>query len=61
MWVSMAMLSTKYACSESTIRRRVREMEESGMFPLAIRRVCGVMVDDEMFERFCCLRRREKQ
>jgi DeoR/GlpR family transcriptional regulator of sugar metabolism len=56
----MAMLSTKYACSESTIRRRVREMEESGMFPLAIRRVCGVMVDDEMFERFCCLRRREK-
>ena len=58
MWVSMAMLSTKYSCSESTIRRRVAEMESSRAFPMAVRRVKGVEVDDEQFEKFCCVRKR---
>jgi hypothetical protein len=52
------MLATKFNCSTDTIRRRVAEMERSERFPFAVRRVKGVEVDDEQFERFCCTRRR---
>ena len=59
MYVTYSMLMTKFECSESTIRRRVREMEESGMFPYAVRRVRGVQIDDEQFEKFCTIGRRK--
>jgi DeoR/GlpR family transcriptional regulator of sugar metabolism len=58
MWLSIQMLATKFNCSTDTIRRRVAEMEQSERFPFAVRRVKGVEVDDEQFERFCCTRRR---
>lgn len=58
MWLTIQMLATKYNCSTDTIRRRVAEMEQSERFPFAVRRVKGVEVDDEQFERFCCTRRR---
>ena len=57
MYISIKMLATKYNCSTDTIRRRVAEMEQSERFPFAVRRVKGVEVDDEQFERFCCTRR----
>lgn len=34
-------------------------MEESGMFPYAVRRVRGVQIDDEQFEKFCTIGRRK--
>ena len=58
MWMSYAMLSVKFGCSQDTIRRRVKEMERSGMFPTAVRRICGVEVDDVQLERFCTMGRR---
>jgi len=57
-WCTIQMLATKFNCSTDTIRRRVAEMERSERFPFAVRRVKGVEVDDEQFERFCCTRRR---
>lgn len=59
MYCTYKMLAVKYGCHESTIRRRVKEMEQSGMFPAAVRRVCGVQIDDEMLERFCTIGRRK--
>lgn len=58
MFCSYQMLAAKFDCSESTIRRRVKEMETSGLFPGAVRRVCGVQVDDEQFEKYCTIGRR---
>lgn len=59
MYISIKMLAKKYNCSADTIRRRVAEMEQSERFPYAVRRVKGIEVDDEQFERFCCTRRRK--
>ena len=59
MYCTYKMLATKFGCHESTIRRRVKEMERSGMFPTAVRRVCGVQIDDEQLERFCTIGRRK--
>ena len=59
MYMTMKMLSQKYGCSKSTIERRVREMERSGMYPAAVRRVCGVQISAEDFERFCTIGRRK--
>lgn len=60
MYMTYAMLSTKYECSEATIRRRVKEMEASEMYPTAVRRVSGVQIDQEQFDRFCTIGRRKK-
>lgn len=59
MYMTMKMLASKYGCSKSTIERRVREMERSGMYPAAIRRVCGVQISAEDFEKFCTIGRRK--
>ena len=59
MYCTYKMLAKKFECHESTIRRRVKEMERSGMFPTAVRRVCGVQIDDEQLERFCTIGRRK--
>ena len=58
MYMTYKMLAAKFKCNESTIRRRVREMELSGMFPSAVRRVCGVQIDDEQLEKFCTIGKR---
>ena len=60
MFCSYKMLCVKYSCSEATIRRRVKEMEASGMYPGAVRRVCGVQIDDEQFEKYCTVGRRKR-
>lgn len=60
MYMTYAMLSTKYGCSIDTIRRRVKEMEASEMYPTAVRRVSGVQIDEEQFDRFCTIGRRKK-
>ena len=60
MYVTRKMLAVKYGCSESTIRRITDEMEASGMFPRAARRVKGVEFDDEQFEEYCIRRRRHE-
>ena len=60
MYMTMRMLSAKFKCSQDTIRRRVKEMEASGNYPSAIRRVCGVEIDDVQFEHFCTIGRRKR-
>ena len=59
MFLSIKMLATKYGCSVDTIRRRVKEMRDTGRYPTAIRKICGVEVETEEFERFCVERGRK--
>lgn len=57
MWMTLKMLAFKHGCSEDTIRRRMREMEASGLYPRAVRRLCGVEIDSDALEDFCTIRR----
>lgn len=59
MWMTIAMLAARYSCSLDTIRRRVKEMRDTGRYPMAIRKICGVEVETEEFERFCVERGRK--
>ena len=60
MWMTIPMMSIKYGCSIDTIRRRVKEMRDTGRYPTAIRKICGVEIETEEFERFCVERGRKK-
>ena len=53
MYVTFRMAAAKFGCSEATIRRRVKEMEASGMYPTAIRRIKGVEVDPVQLNDYC--------
>lgn len=53
MWITIKMAASKYACSYYTISRRVKEMEQSGKYPGAIRRIKGMEIDTDQFEHFC--------
>jgi DNA-binding transcriptional regulator YhcF (GntR family) len=57
-YVTKQMLATKYGCSVRTISRVITEMEQTGLYPMAIRRICGVQVNDDDFERYLCRRKR---
>lgn len=59
MWMTVPMMASKYECSIDTIRRRVKEMRETGRYPTAIRKICGVEIETEEFERFCVERGRK--
>lgn len=59
MWLSKTMLAAEHECSVDTITRRVNEMEKSGLYPGAVRRIKGVEVDSEQFEHFCTYGRRK--
>ena len=58
MYVTKQILAVKYDCSERTISRVIAEMEQTGLYPMAIRRICGVQVNDDDFERYLCRRKR---
>lgn len=59
MWLKIGMAAAKYDCSADTISRRVKEMESSGAYPGAVRRIKGIEVDSEQFEHFCTYGRRK--
>lgn len=58
-WLTKNMLAVKYGCSVDTISRRVNEMEASGDYPGAVRRIKGIEVDSDQFEHFCTYGRRK--
>lgn len=53
MYVTFRMAAVRFSCSEATIRRRVKEMEASGMYPTAVRRIKGVEVDPVQLNDYC--------
>ena len=59
LWLSKPMLAAKHGCSVDTITRRVNEMELSGQYPGAVRRIKGTEIDSEQFEHFCTYGRRK--
>lgn len=61
MYVTKQMLAAENNCSVRTISRIVSEMEQSGRYPMAIRRVKGVQVNREQFEQYVCSRGRKEQ
>lgn len=58
MYVSLEMMATKYSVSVATVRRIIKEMEQSGRYIGAIKRVGKTEVNDEDFEHYVCRRKR---
>ena len=61
MYVSLEMMATKYSVSVATVRRIIKEMEQSGRYIGAIKRVGKTEVNDEDFEHYVCRRKRKKK
>lgn len=59
--LSVAQLAAREKCSESIIRKRVREMEKTGLYPQGVKQLGGLKVDAAQFEDFIFRRRREKR
>lgn len=60
MYVEISMIAAKNGCCDATVRRIVREMEESGSYPTAVRR-CGITkVDADAFEHYIQRRKRKR-
>ena len=57
--LSVGQLAAREGCSESLIRKRVRELERSGLYPRAVKQLGGLKIDPEQFEDFIFRRRRE--
>lgn len=54
-------LAERSGCSESLIRKRVREMEETGRYPEAVKQLGGLKVNAQDFDDFIYRRRRAKK
>ena len=54
-------LAERSGCSESLIRKRVREMEETGRYPEAVKQLGGLKVNAQDFDNFIYFRRRSKK
>lgn len=59
--LSVSQLAAREKCSESIIRKRVREMEKTGLYPQGVKQLGGVKIDVAQFEDFIFRRRREKR
>jgi predicted site-specific integrase-resolvase len=59
MYLTKKMLADKNDVSVPTVNRIIREMEESGNYPTAIRRCGRVTIDEEAFEHY--VRRRKRK
>lgn len=53
-YMTPKMIATIYGCSESTIRRRMIEMEATGRYPYGLRKVKGTEISREDFDDFVC-------
>lgn len=58
--LSVKQLAVREQCSESIIRKRVREMEKTGLYPQAVKQLGGIKINVEQFEDYIYRRRREK-
>lgn len=58
MFVSLEMMACKYSVSVSTIRRVMYEMERTGRYEGAIKRIGRTEIDTEAFEHYACRRKR---
>lgn len=61
MYITASMLATKNGCSVATISRIVREMEDCGRYPTAVRRCGKTTIDAEAFEDYVRHRKRRKR
>lgn len=58
--LSISQLAVREGCSESLIRKRFREMEESGLYPNGVKQVGGIRINVRDFEDYIYRRRRMK-
>ena len=60
MYVSVKMLAVQEGCSVDTVFRNYRAMEQSGLYPMAVKQSGGIKIDPEAYNDFLCQRRRLK-
>lgn len=60
MYVPIKVLAAENHCSTATINRIVKEMERSGNYPAAVRRVGKKLIDADSFEHYARRRKRKE-
>lgn len=60
MYISVKALAMQEGCSVSTVWKNVRKLEDSGMYPEAIKESGGLKIDPEAYTSFLCRQRRLK-
>ena len=58
--LSVKQLTAREECSESIIRKRVREMERTGLYPQGVKQLGGIKINVEDFEDYIYRRRRKR-
>ena len=59
-WMGIAQLAKRNGVGMSTIRKRYREMEETGLFPGAVINNGGIKIDADIYDQFLIWRREQK-
>ena len=60
MYISVKALAIQEGCSLALIYQNVKQMEETGMYPNAVKESGGLKIDPEAFNSFLCRKRRLK-
>ena len=60
MYISVKALALQEGCSVQQVYRNIYELEQTGMYPLAVKESGGLKIDPEQYNRFLCRRRRAK-
>ena len=60
MYISVKALALQEGCSVQQVYRNIYELEQTGMYPLAVKESGGLKIDPEAYNSFLCRRRRLK-
>ena len=60
MYISVKALALQEGCSVQQVYRNIYELEQTGMYPYAVKESGGLKIDPEQYNRFLCRRRRAK-
>ena len=60
MYISVKALALQEGCSVQQVYRNIYELEQTGMYPLAVKESGGLKIDPEAYNSFLCRKRRLK-
>ena len=60
MYISVKALAMQEGCSVQQVYRNIYELEQTGMYPLAVKESGGLKIDPEAYNSFLCRKRRLK-
>ena len=60
MYISVKALALQEGCSVQQVYRNIYELEQTGMYPYAVKESGGLKIDPDAYNRFLCRKRRLK-